>query len=240
MIKTRFRKLLAAAATVFLTTAGAADATSITLSWSDQLLTPWAGLTPTIGAPILTTPDTINLTLNGGATAPVSFFTAGPTGNCGTGTSGTGGCTFDKVNASDPGGYLNSGTIKVTFSHISYTNPLNTYTDTGLYQAKYAGTILPCASVPTSPASGKTDCINWTSNTVLVPLSGLPGETLEIFLLNAEDWAITPKISFALVSNTQLTPLPAALPLFASGLGGLGLLGWRRKKRKSAAVIAAA
>jgi hypothetical protein len=27
-----------------------------------------------------------------------------------------------------------------------------------------------------------------------------------------------------------VTPLPAALPLFASGLAGLGLLGWRRKK----------
>ena len=26
------------------------------------------------------------------------------------------------------------------------------------------------------------------------------------------------------------TPLPAALPLFATGLAGLGLLGWRRKK----------
>jgi hypothetical protein len=27
------------------------------------------------------------------------------------------------------------------------------------------------------------------------------------------------------------TPVPAALPLFATGLGGLGLLGWRRKRR---------
>jgi hypothetical protein len=34
------------------------------------------------------------------------------------------------------------------------------------------------------------------------------------------------------------TPLPAALPLFATGLGAFGLLGWRRK-RKSAAAIAA-
>jgi hypothetical protein len=34
------------------------------------------------------------------------------------------------------------------------------------------------------------------------------------------------------------TPLPAAFPLFATGLGGLGLLGWRRK-RKSAAALAA-
>ena len=27
------------------------------------------------------------------------------------------------------------------------------------------------------------------------------------------------------------TPLPAALPLFATGIGALGLLGWRRKRK---------
>jgi hypothetical protein len=30
-------------------------------------------------------------------------------------------------------------------------------------------------------------------------------------------------------------PLPAALPLFATGLGALGLLGWRRKRKAQAA-----
>jgi hypothetical protein len=33
------------------------------------------------------------------------------------------------------------------------------------------------------------------------------------------------------------TPLPAALPLFAGGLGAMGLIGWRRK-RKAAAIAA--
>jgi hypothetical protein len=32
------------------------------------------------------------------------------------------------------------------------------------------------------------------------------------------------------------TPLPAALPLFATGLGALGLLGWRRKRKGATAM----
>jgi hypothetical protein len=34
------------------------------------------------------------------------------------------------------------------------------------------------------------------------------------------------------------TPAPAALPLFATGLGALGLLGWRRKRKKAATLAA--
>jgi hypothetical protein len=41
-----------------------------------------------------------------------------------------------------------------------------------------------------------------------------------------------------LTLSITATPLPAALPLFAGGLGALGLLGWRRK-RKAAALAAA-
>jgi hypothetical protein len=38
-------------------------------------------------------------------------------------------------------------------------------------------------------------------------------------------------------SELSQTPLPAALPLFAGGLGALGLLGWRRKKKAAASVV---
>jgi hypothetical protein len=41
------------------------------------------------------------------------------------------------------------------------------------------------------------------------------------------------------LTSTAVTPLPSALPLFASGVGILGLLGWRRKRKKVAAMAAA-
>jgi hypothetical protein len=39
---------------------------------------------------------------------------------------------------------------------------------------------------------------------------------------------------FTATATAVITPLPAALPLFATGLGALGLLGWRRKRKAQA------
>jgi hypothetical protein len=47
----------------------------------------------------------------------------------------------------------------------------------------------------------------------------------------------TPGAAAFIISET---PVPAALPLLASGLGAMGLLGWRRKRKNAAAVTAAA
>jgi hypothetical protein len=44
--------------------------------------------------------------------------------------------------------------------------------------------------------------------------------------------------SFGIGNGPVVTPLPAALPLFATGLGALGLLGWRRKRKNAAAIAA--
>jgi hypothetical protein len=37
----------------------------------------------------------------------------------------------------------------------------------------------------------------------------------------------------------NLSPLPASLPLFATGLGVMGLFGWRRKRKNAAAIAGA-
>jgi hypothetical protein len=43
-----------------------------------------------------------------------------------------------------------------------------------------------------------------------------------------------PQESWNVSGSLAPVPLPAALPLFAAGLGGLGLLGWRRKRKAQA------
>ena len=63
-----------------------------------------------------------------------------------------------------------------------------------------------------------------------------PGST-SIILLTGEPFAISftqPTVTL----ESSVTPLPAALPLFATGLGAIGLFGWRRKRKASASVAA--
>jgi hypothetical protein len=59
--------------------------------------------------------------------------------------------------------------------------------------------------------------------------------------LEAQDFELGTNNSSLIVASDVatftpvITPLPAALPLFATGIGALGLLGWRRKRKAQAA-----
>jgi len=44
--------------------------------------------------------------------------------------------------------------------------------------------------------------------------------------------------SLSFTADVSATPIPATLPLFATGFGALGLLGWRRKRKNAAALAA--
>jgi len=60
-----------------------------------------------------------------------------------------------------------------------------------------------------------------------------------VLLVNGDPFQSMTGIVVIASNDLATTPLPPALPLFATGLGVLGLLGWR-KKRKGAAATAAA
>ena len=49
-------------------------------------------------------------------------------------------------------------------------------------------------------------------------------------------WGTTPIV--ATITSDLVLPLPAALPLFMTGAGIIGLLGWRRKRKNAAALAA--
>jgi hypothetical protein len=91
----------------------------------------------------------------------------------------------------------------------------------------------PILPLGLDPATGLADkgYLGFTSDQLIYGFQWVAtgGETLNTGFTN---------ISAQAADLSIVTPLPAALPLFATGLGALGLLGWRRKKKKAAALAA--
>ena len=70
------------------------------------------------------------------------------------------------------------------------------------------------------------------SNDIFTTIDGPSATYTVLYGINDTDQIVG---QYQFSSDSGGTPLPAALPLFATGLGALGLLGWRRN-RKSAAI----
>lgn len=93
-----------------------------------------------------------------------------------------------------------------------------------------------------SPFNGNVATGNIVINGIIVSLSNANNETLGGLFSNVTS------LAFSIGANSGVdpeyyvsglvfsaTPIPAALPLFATGVGALGLLGWRRKHKAKAA-----
>jgi len=61
-----------------------------------------------------------------------------------------------------------------------------------------------------------------------------PGEEITSAQFSSGSQCCFETDNFAAIEASTATPLLAALPLFATGLGGLGLLSWRRKRKAQA------
>jgi hypothetical protein len=141
--------------------------------------------------------------------------------------------------------FVHSGTFGVAFGAVGVTSPLSqalsttpgqTYTVSFWLNSNnafpneialsWSGTnILDLVNFTTSgwQQYSFTETASASSTTLLFGLRQDPGFS------GLDDISVSTGVS--------AVPLPAALPLFATGLGALGLLGWRRK-RKAAALAA--
>jgi len=69
----------------------------------------------------------------------------------------------------------------------------------------------------------------------------LPGSKFEFSMLSGNPEFYVSALKYGICGQdglnceTNIVPIPGALPLFATGLGALGLLGWRRKRKAPAA-----
>lgn len=238
-----------AAAVVFLSSAAVAHAntiitTTLTLSDSDfsYTYTPIAGHNG--NHPRITDDLNSSYTIKDDTPITKSFFTAAPSSSSGlTCASGPGKPACDVV----------EGTLSVTLDltlketvktkttgRNGTTTTVTTILGTGIltdvigtFVANYDG-IYP--GDPCTDTGKLTDCIIWsgerpgaTSLTDYVYFGN--DQVLAVTFANAQDWDIVPKVTFDL--DPPSVPLPASLPLFAGGLGVMGLLG-RRRTRKAA------
>ncbi len=86
------------------------------------------------------------------------------------------------------------------------------------------------AQIPHTLLDGPTSAFMDGSDTAgitLISMLDSDGNVMPFFTFSSEGGLLFD-------SPSQATPLPAALPLFATGLGALGVLGWRRKKKAAA------
>lgn len=167
----------------------------------------------------------------GTESSPTHFFQVNPPGSCN-------GCS---------GGLL-TDTLTIAFGNLAVTNSAHqaignipSLTLSGVFDAQYDSWELPCAMGDgSSPSYGDTDCFIWQQDAhddnngkyngyseFTDSLGG--GYDLNLFLYNAADWDITPKIGFEVTRTPVTTPEPATLALFAAGLAALAVASRRRR-----------
>jgi hypothetical protein len=110
--------------------------------------------------------------------------------------------------------------------------------------------VFSLSSTPTLEANNEsltnpfTETVSPSNAFNYVAIHNAQGEI--IFYFSTLQTSFTLSNSAGALSNARFfdgvaaTPLPAALPLFATGVGAIGLLGWRRKRKNATAAIAAA
>ena len=133
---------------------------------------------------------------------------------------------------------FNSENIPVLFQTITDT-PGTLYTinfwalATTVDSASVLYAFINTSFASNAPSGGTGATITGTLPYTLESFSfmGTGSDVLSIAAYNNKSYYYVDDVSISGGTTPPTVPLPSALPLFATGLGALGLLGWRRKKR---------
>jgi hypothetical protein len=123
-----------------------------------------------------------------------------------------------------------SGTL-VTDASTTTAGPTVNIID---FDGSFAGAAIT-ALLPTGSIGGNDNLLLALSPSYELDGAGVSfiagGTDYNIYRVGATDRLLGLTSGVFTVSEIAQTPLPAALPLFVTGLGGLGLIRWRRKRK---------
>jgi len=132
----------------------------------------------------------------------------------------TGASTFMNVPAGFDTGF--------SFNYSAIQNPGSVSVFSGL---NGTGTLLATLNIPVTPSG---PCAGFNAGFCPFTANGISfaGIAMSVAFAGVADQVVFDDVTFGSATpGGGAVPLPAALPLFATGLGALGLLGWRRKKK---------
>ena len=241
MINATLRLALVAALAGSCALASLTPANAITLTWNFTSSNP--NSSPGTTDSFASSPGSYTITASGfdgtAAWNPVSLYIK----NTGSGENGLGltndplgqneitGTSFIQIDVTQALPYANTFTF-----FMGSTDNLEEWSVYGSNGTGTSATLIPLLSstgaldIGTHTVSGYS-YYDFFYNNTLCPGGGCSGQGNNVLLGNI--------FLGEFVSTGFGAPLPAAFPLFATGLGMLGLLGWRRKRKNAAAIAAA-
>lgn len=201
--------LSAAVAAAILAAVPSASAATFDVNFSFIATDPPGSVAGTVNVTGTIVTTCVNCSVTGANVTFWSFNWSGASSGSasGTGADITGNGTSPLFAATGFIEFFTVSSSTMTFTNASDSTPHATFGPDNIFGCDFPG------------------CVNFNNDAIH------PGTLLPDVATGSTQFPLFADIAFV---EVVVTPLPAALPLFATGLGALGVVGWRRKRKQAA------